>query len=94
MQSPAVLPLNSLTRSESVSAYRQNVKCDILDWRETEDSVATKWRFSAVLDLPWRPLLAAKYVLAVLLGACAEFKLVAESGCCAAMIAGEVPHIF
>ncbi|KAK9863070.1 hypothetical protein WJX84_001812 [Apatococcus fuscideae] len=44
----------------NLGGLAQNVKCDILDWRETEDSVATKWRFSAVLDLPWRPLLAAK----------------------------------
>ncbi len=39
---------------------RQNVNCDLLDWQEEEYSIATKWRFSAVLKLPWRPLLAAK----------------------------------
>ncbi len=34
-------------------------KLDIYSWEEGEDSLKTKWRFSAVLDLPWKPLLAA-----------------------------------
>lgn len=32
---------------------------DITGWSEGENELVTKWRFSAILDLPWRPRLAA-----------------------------------
>ncbi len=32
---------------------------DITGWTEGERELVTKWRFSAILDLPWRPRLAA-----------------------------------
>ena len=37
------------------------MRLDVYDWKEEEgaDCVVTKWRFSCILDLPWRPLLAA-----------------------------------
>lgn len=37
----------------------RDVQIDITDWKEEEDSLKTKWRFSAILDLPWKPRLAA-----------------------------------
>ena len=38
----------------------QDVQLDISEWGETEDgNLKTKWRFSAILDLPWKPRLAA-----------------------------------
>ena len=32
---------------------------EVTGWEEGADSLRTSWRFSAILDLPWRPLLAA-----------------------------------
>lgn len=40
-------------------SHREDIKLDMLDWRETDEALETKWRFSAVLTLPWRPRLAA-----------------------------------
>lgn len=40
-------------------SYRRDVKLDVYDWQEGEEEVVTKWRFSCVLDLPWKPALAA-----------------------------------
>jgi len=38
----------------------QDVKLDISEFSETADgNLKTKWRFSAILDLPWKPRLAA-----------------------------------
>lgn len=38
----------------------RDIQLDISDWTETEDgNLRTKWRFSAILDLPWKPRLAA-----------------------------------
>lgn len=38
---------------------REDIQLDLLDWKETDEALQTKWRFSAVLTLPWRPRLAA-----------------------------------
>jgi hypothetical protein len=37
----------------------RDVKLDISKWEETPEGLTTKWKFSAILDLPWRPRLAA-----------------------------------
>ena len=50
--------LVSLTRMTG-KFNRRDIKLDVYDWKEEGDEVLTKWRFSCVLDLPWRPLLAA-----------------------------------
>jgi hypothetical protein len=41
------------------TARREDIKLDITDWREEEEALQTRWRFSAILSLPWRPRLAA-----------------------------------
>ena len=38
---------------------RQDIKLDIYDWKEAEGELETKWRVSGIVQLPWRPLLAA-----------------------------------
>eukprot|EP00955_Chlamydomonas_euryale_P112402 366130-Chlamydomonas_euryale.AAC.29 len=38
---------------------RRDINLDVYDWKEEGDAVNTKWRFSCILDLPWRPRLAA-----------------------------------
>ena len=38
---------------------RSDIQLDITGWQEGEQELTTKWRFSAILDLPWRPRLAA-----------------------------------
>lgn len=43
----------------NLGSLMQDVKLEITDWRESEESVQSKWRFSCILDLPWRPRLAA-----------------------------------
>jgi len=35
------------------------VRIDVTDWNEEEDFVKAKWRFSSILRVPWRPVLAA-----------------------------------
>eukprot|EP00884_Botryococcus_braunii_P014047 jgi/Botrbrau1/22643/Bobra.176_1s0065.1 len=37
----------------------EGIKLELLDWKEDGDEIRTKWRFSAILGLPWRPRLAA-----------------------------------
>ena len=54
---------------EGVDRFKQNVgnlggmmrdiDLKITGWEENEDDLVTSWRFSCVLDLPWRPRLAA-----------------------------------
>ena len=54
---------------EGVDRFKQNVgnlggmmrdiDLKITGWEENEDDLVTSWRFSCVLDLPWRPKLAA-----------------------------------
>lgn len=42
-----------------VAACRQDIKLDIYDWQEADGQLETKWRVSGIVQLPWRPLLAA-----------------------------------
>ncbi|GAB4816722.1 hypothetical protein N2152v2_003768 [Parachlorella kessleri] len=66
---PDCLFADPFTGFRGVQRFKKNVsnlgslildkKLDIYSWEEGEDSLKTKWRFSAVLDLPWKPLLAA-----------------------------------
>lgn len=39
--------------------YRKDIQLNILEFNEHESEVQTKWRFSALLELPWKPRLAA-----------------------------------
>lgn len=41
------------------AARRSDIDLKLTGWEEGEDELRTKWRFSAILDLPWKPLLAA-----------------------------------
>lgn len=38
---------------------RSDIRLDVYDWVEGPSSLETRWRFSALLDLPWKPRLAA-----------------------------------
>eukprot|EP00967_Tisochrysis_lutea_P025220 scaffold29045_cov19-Tisochrysis_lutea.AAC.1 len=39
---------------------RQDIKLKVYDFQfEGDNKVHTKWRFSCILNLPWKPLLAA-----------------------------------
>jgi hypothetical protein len=38
---------------------RSDIDLTLTGWEEGEGELRTRWRFSAVLGLPWRPLLAA-----------------------------------
>ena len=38
---------------------REDIKLDIYDWQEQEDRLITEWRVSGIVQLPWKPLLAA-----------------------------------
>lgn len=38
---------------------REDIQLDLLDFKEEEDEVLTKWKFNALLQLPWKPRLAA-----------------------------------
>lgn len=38
---------------------RHDIKLDIYHWHETDEQLETKWRVSGVVQLPWKPLLAA-----------------------------------
>ena len=42
-----------------MAACRQDIKLDIYDWQEADGQLETKWRVSGIVQLPWRPLLAA-----------------------------------
>lgn len=37
----------------------RDVKLDISEWEQEGDTLRTKWKFSGILDLPWKPRLAA-----------------------------------
>lgn len=37
----------------------RDVQLEITGWEEGPDALTTSWRFSAILDLPWKPRLAA-----------------------------------
>lgn len=45
----------------NLGGLMSDIKLDVYDFVETreEGQILTKWRFSCILDLPWRPLLAA-----------------------------------
>eukprot|EP00271_Cylindrocystis_brebissonii_P009121 TRINITY_DN2377_c0_g2_i1.p1 TRINITY_DN2377_c0_g2~~TRINITY_DN2377_c0_g2_i1.p1 ORF type:complete len:272 (-),score=39.06 TRINITY_DN2377_c0_g2_i1:586-1401(-) len=43
----------------NLGSFMEEVNLKVLDWKVEEDQVTTKWRFSCVLGLPWRPILAA-----------------------------------
>ncbi|GJP52153.1 hypothetical protein CLOM_g11248 [Closterium sp. NIES-68] len=43
----------------NLGSFMEEVSLKILDWQESEGMVTAKWRFSCVLGLPWRPILAA-----------------------------------
>lgn len=38
---------------------REDIKLDVTGWEEKDTELQTRWRFSALLSLPWRPRLAA-----------------------------------
>ena len=40
-------------------ACREDINLEVSGWEERETELETKWRFSALLSLPWRPRLAA-----------------------------------
>ena len=42
-----------------IAMSREDVQLDLLEFKEEGDEVQTKWRFNALLQLPWRPRLAA-----------------------------------
>jgi len=45
---------------DNLGPFMENVNLKITDWDDSEPGVVrTKWRFSCVLGLPWRPSLAA-----------------------------------
>lgn len=43
----------------NLGGLMQDTRLDILSFEEGEQELRTRWRFSATLDLPWRPILAA-----------------------------------
>lgn len=43
----------------NLGSLMQDVRLEITDWQEGDESLKSKWRFSCILDLPWRPRLAA-----------------------------------
>ena len=43
----------------NLGGMMQDIDLKITGWEENEDTLVTSWRFSCVLDLPWRPKLAA-----------------------------------
>ncbi|KAL4425556.1 hypothetical protein ABPG75_009572 [Micractinium tetrahymenae] len=43
----------------NLGGLMQDIRLDILSFEEGEQELRTRWRFSATLDLPWRPILAA-----------------------------------
>ena len=44
----------------NLGGYCVDVELNLTSFEETEDGVQTEWTFACVLDLPWRPRLAAK----------------------------------
>jgi len=43
----------------NLGGLMEDINLTITDWEESEDSLVTSWRFSCILDLPWKPKLAA-----------------------------------
>lgn len=48
-----------LLTDSDLQCCRSDVDLEITRWDVQESSLEAHWRFSAVLDLPWRPRLAA-----------------------------------
>eukprot|EP00892_Ulva_mutabilis_P004237 jgi/Ulvmu1/2185/UM013_0031.1 len=48
------------TNLSNFSSVTSDVKVDITDWEELEDlKLKVSWRFRCILELPWKPVLAA-----------------------------------
>lgn len=43
----------------NLGGLMSDIKLDVYEWEEGPASLQTKWRFSCILDLPWKPRLAA-----------------------------------
>lgn len=43
----------------NLGSLMEDIKLELTEWQEEPGQLVTKWRFSAVLGLPWRPVLAA-----------------------------------
>jgi Uncharacterized conserved protein (DUF2358) len=43
----------------NLGGLMEDIDLELLDWREGPEELQTKWRFSAILQLPWRPRLVA-----------------------------------
>ncbi|GIL60390.1 hypothetical protein Vafri_14995 [Volvox africanus] len=43
----------------NLGGLMSDIRLDVYEWQEGPSSLETRWRFSALLDLPWRPRLAA-----------------------------------
>ncbi|PNW82748.1 hypothetical protein CHLRE_06g292400v5 [Chlamydomonas reinhardtii] len=43
----------------NLGGLMSDIKLDVYDWQEGDNTLTTRWRFSCLLDLPWRPRLAA-----------------------------------
>ena len=43
----------------NLGGMMEDIDLKITQWEENDDSLVTSWRFSCILDLPWRPKLAA-----------------------------------
>ena len=43
----------------NLGGMMEDIDLKITQWEEKEDSLVTSWKFSCILDLPWRPKLAA-----------------------------------
>lgn len=63
----------------------RDINLEITGWEEGPDSLTTSWRFSAILDLPWKPRLAAAG------GTTHVFSKVRGGGCRQGLSAGWAP---
>ncbi|EFJ45127.1 hypothetical protein VOLCADRAFT_94648 [Volvox carteri f. nagariensis] len=43
----------------NLGGLMSDIRLDVYEWVEGTSTLETRWRFSALLDLPWRPRLAA-----------------------------------
>jgi hypothetical protein len=48
-----------VTDSKGMFFGREDIQLDLMEFEEEGNEVRTKWKFSALLQLPWRPRLAA-----------------------------------
>lgn len=47
------------TNVSNFGNFLEDVQLDVLDFREVDNGLRTRWRFGATLKFPWRPRLAA-----------------------------------